>query len=100
MKTFVMAKYRTRTARTQNIFVRKCTWPSGRVPAEVVRLVLHHGFELVFVEARIAGPPAASRAAAVLLAAAVGATAAKLAGPRDHPSPPSLPRRASGRAVR
>src|SRR2546427_9790892 len=33
MKMFVMAKYRTKIARTQNIFVRKCTWPSGRVTA-------------------------------------------------------------------
>ncbi len=33
MKMFVMAKYRTRMARTQNIFVRNCTWPSGRLTA-------------------------------------------------------------------
>src|SRR2546428_6926359 len=33
MKMFVMAKYRIRIARTQNIFVRKWTWPSGRVTA-------------------------------------------------------------------
>src|SRR3989475_12189054 len=33
MKMFVMAKYRIRIARTQNIFVRKWTSPSGRATA-------------------------------------------------------------------
>src|SRR6267143_1529691 len=33
MKTFVMAKYRIRIARTQNIFVRNWTCPSGRLTA-------------------------------------------------------------------
>src|SRR2546428_312763 len=111
MKMFVMAKYRTRIARTQNIFVRKWTWPSGRVTAgsrsgrrvpedpgrsEVLGVVFDHPLDFVFVNPRHAGAAAAPGAAPMLLAAAVRATASQLARPRDHLGPP---RRASARGA-
>src|SRR5437899_194419 len=99
MKMFVMAKYRTRIARTQNIFVRKCTWPSGRVTAGRRSVSGFRAYRrLFFFSSRgiglLPGVPweddlaASAGAAAVLLAAPVGSAAAQLARPRDHLCPP------------
>src|SRR5438034_10407579 len=66
------------------------------VPSEVIRVVLDHPLEFVFVKARHAGATSATGAAPVLLAAAVRATPAQLPRPRDHRSPP---RRACARGA-